>query len=58
MTPSEKAIQSKLKEAFAYKMPTEIWNSIFHVMSNPQEEESAELDYSKIFYQKKVQDKK
>lgn len=58
MTPSEKAIQNRLKEAFAYKMPTEIWISIFHVISNPQYEESAELDYSQLFDPKVIQDKK
>ena len=54
MTPSERNVKSRLKEAFAYKMTTEIWNSIFYVISNPQYEESAEQDYSQIFDAKKI----
>jgi hypothetical protein len=34
MLPSERAIQSRIKEAFAHKVAYEVWNEFMFIVSN------------------------
>jgi uncharacterized membrane protein YwzB len=35
MTPNERAVQSRLKEAFSYKITASIWDQIFKLLNPP-----------------------
>lgn len=51
MLPSERAIQSRIKEAFAHKVAYEVWIEFMHILSNQkfkQIEISQDLIDSKV----------
>jgi hypothetical protein len=47
MTPSDKAIQSRLKEAFSFKTPTIIWEKIFIAIKNRSNFKHTNESYSR-----------
>lgn len=43
MTPTEKAVQSRIKEAFAFKIPSSLWEFIVEALENSDPKSSIKV---------------
>ena len=52
MTPTEKAVQSRIKEAFAFKIPSSLWDCVMEDLEGTDQKSSAHLNAkgAKSFY--------
>jgi len=41
MTPTEKAVQSRIKEAFAFKIPSSLWEFILEDLESTDQKSSS-----------------